>query len=68
MKTLEDDAFLWLLVGISIAFAWILVPFYGAILWGAVLAMLFAPVQRRLRAPCAAAGPWPRWRRSRSSW
>jgi predicted PurR-regulated permease PerM len=48
MKTFEDKAFLWLLVGISIAFAWILVPFYGAILWGFVLALVFAPLQARL--------------------
>jgi predicted PurR-regulated permease PerM len=48
MKTIEDNTFLWLLVGISIAFAWILVPLSGAILWALVLAILFAPVQRRL--------------------
>jgi predicted PurR-regulated permease PerM len=48
MRTLEDKTFLWLLVAVSIAFAWILVPLSGAILWAAVLAILFAPVQRRL--------------------
>jgi predicted PurR-regulated permease PerM len=48
MKTLEDNTFLWLLVAVSIAFAWILVPLSGAVLWAVVLAILFAPVQRRL--------------------
>ena len=48
MQTLEDRTFLWLLLAVSIAFAWILWPFYGAILWGTVMAILFAPVNRRL--------------------
>ena len=29
---------------------WILVPFYGAIMWGPSLRLLFAPVYRRLLA------------------
>jgi predicted PurR-regulated permease PerM len=37
-----------LIVAISLAFAWILWPFYGAVLWGAVLAIVFAPLYRRL--------------------
>lgn len=45
---LEHKAFLWLLVAVSAAFAWILWPFYGAVFWGAVLAIIFAPVYRRL--------------------
>ena len=44
----EDKAFLVLLVAVSLAFAWILWPFYGAMLWGAMIAILFAPVYRRL--------------------
>ena len=48
MATREDTAFVWLLAAISIAFAWILWPFAGAILWGAVLAILFIPLNRRL--------------------
>jgi predicted PurR-regulated permease PerM len=53
-------ALLLLLVGVSAAFVWILLPFYGAILWGAIIALLFAPVNRRLagwlggRRNCAA--------------
>jgi predicted PurR-regulated permease PerM len=45
---LEDRTFLLLIAGISLAFAWILWPFYGAILWGIVLAILFAPLFRWL--------------------
>jgi predicted PurR-regulated permease PerM len=33
-----------------LAFAWILWPFYGAILWAVVFATVFAPVHRRLLA------------------
>lgn len=32
----------------SVALGWILLPFFGIILWAAIIAMLFAPVQRRL--------------------
>ncbi len=47
-RAVEDRTFLLLIVTISLAFAWILWPFYGAILWGTVLAILFAPLCRRL--------------------
>lgn len=40
--------FLLLLVLVSLAFFWILLPFYGAIFWGATLAIIFAPVNRYL--------------------
>ena len=33
-----------LLVVISLAFAWLLWPYYGAVLWGTILAVLFEPV------------------------
>jgi predicted PurR-regulated permease PerM len=49
-RRLQDKVFLWLLVGVSLAFAWILQPFFGAILWAAVIAILFVPLQRRLVA------------------
>ena len=45
---LEDKAFLVLLVAVSLAFAWILWPFFGAVLWGVILAIVFAPLYRRL--------------------
>ena len=46
--TLEDRAFLLLIVAISVAFFWILWPFYGVVLWAVVIAILFAPAYRRL--------------------
>lgn len=44
----QDKTLVVLLVAVSIAFAWILWPFYGAILWATVLAIVFAPVTRWL--------------------
>ena len=48
LAALESRVLLLLLAGVSLAFGWILQPFYGAILWGAVIALLFAPLNRRL--------------------
>jgi len=45
-SALQDKAFLALLVMVSLAFGWILLPFYGAILWAVILATVFAPAQR----------------------
>ena len=47
---LQDKTFVVLLVIVTIAFGWILLPFYGAVFWGVVLAILFAPLNRRLLA------------------
>lgn len=49
-STLHFRSFLLLLVVVSIAFLSVLLPFYAAIFWGGVLAVIFAPVHRRLRA------------------
>ena len=46
--SIEDKAFLILIVVVSLAFGWILTSFYGAILWGVVIAIMFAPLYRRL--------------------
>ena len=48
MRTIEDQTFLLLLLAITLAFAWVLYPFYGAVLWATVVAVIFAPVYRRL--------------------
>jgi predicted PurR-regulated permease PerM len=45
---LEDRAFLLLLVAVSVAFAWVIWPLSGAILWGTIGAIVFAPLNRRL--------------------
>jgi predicted PurR-regulated permease PerM len=46
--SLEDRGSLLLITAISLAFAWILWPLSGAVLWGTVIAILFAPLYRRL--------------------
>jgi predicted PurR-regulated permease PerM len=48
MSTFEDRVFLALVIVVSLAFGWILLPFYGAILWGVVAVIVFAPLYRRL--------------------
>lgn len=37
-----------MLTAVTVAFAWILLPFYGTILWGAIIALMFAPLNRWL--------------------
>ena len=48
MRSLEDNTLLLLVIAASLAFAWILWPFFGAVLWAAVLAIVFAPLRLRL--------------------
>src|SRR4051812_8839247 len=48
LHDIEDKTFLWLLIAVSLAFAWILWPYSGAVLWATVLAIVFAPLFRRL--------------------
>ena len=48
MRTIDNQVFRLLLLAVTVAFAWILWPFYGAILWAIVVAVIFAPVHRRL--------------------
>ena len=51
MRRIEDRSFLLLLLAATLAFAWILQPFYGAVLWAIVGAVIFAPLNReRLRS------------------
>lgn len=45
---LEDGGFMAIVLIVSLAFTWLLLPFFGAILWGLVAAILFAPVNRKL--------------------
>lgn len=47
-SNLQDKPFVVLLVAVTAAFGWILWPFFGAIFWAAVLAVLFSPVNRRI--------------------
>ena len=48
-STARDKTLVVLIIAVSLAFAWILWPFYGAILWAVILALVFAPVHRRIR-------------------
>jgi predicted PurR-regulated permease PerM len=48
MRSFEDRVLLLLLVAISLIFGWILLPFYGAVLWGVIGAIVFVPLHRRL--------------------
>ncbi len=44
-----DGVALWfLLCAVTLALGWILLPFYGTILWSAIIAMIFAPVNAHL--------------------
>ncbi|MFS2198242.1 AI-2E family transporter [Pseudomonas sp. Pseusp3] len=47
--TLQDKSLTVLLVLVSAAFIWILLPFYGAVFWAVILGIVFAPLQRRLQ-------------------
>ncbi|MFC0268700.1 AI-2E family transporter [Kushneria aurantia] len=47
-RQIDKWAFLLLLVAVSCAFVWLLLPFFSAIFWGVILALLFMPLQRRL--------------------
>lgn len=44
-KKLETQSFLALLVLVSLAFLWVLKPFFGPIFWAVAIAIIFAPVQ-----------------------
>ncbi|WP_448109939.1 AI-2E family transporter [Pseudomonas azerbaijanoccidentalis] len=48
-ETLKDKSLAVLLLLVSIAFVWILLPFYGAVFWAVILGILFAPLQRQLQ-------------------
>ena len=46
--TFENKVFIYLLVAVTLAFVWVLWPFFGAVFWGAILAMMFRPLFLRL--------------------
>lgn len=46
----EDGAFLALVLVVTIAFGMVLRPFFGAILWALILALLFGPLNKRILA------------------
>jgi predicted PurR-regulated permease PerM len=46
--SLEEGGFLVLVLLVTLAFFWLVLPYFGAVLWGLVAAILFEPVYRRL--------------------
>ena len=48
MRGLQNGTFLIFIIIVSLAFALVVSPFYGAILWGVVAAIMFAPLNRKL--------------------
>ena len=50
---LEKRALALLLMVVSLALGWVLLPFYGPILWGVIIALLFEPLYRWLLPPAA---------------
>lgn len=46
---LQRLVFLLLLAGVTLAFLWVLAPFFGAVFWAMALALLFNPLYQRLR-------------------
>lgn len=42
----ENRALVLLLIAVSAALVWILLPFYGTILWSSIIALLFGPLNR----------------------
>lgn len=49
-KSLQFKSLTVLLVLVTVAFIWILLPFYGAVFWAVILGIVFAPMQRKLQA------------------
>jgi len=48
-EKLQNKSLAVLLVLVTIAFIWILLPFYGAVFWAVILGIVFAPLQHRLQ-------------------
>jgi predicted PurR-regulated permease PerM len=48
VRSIEDQSFLLFIIVVSLAFAWVLQPFYGAVLWAIIGAVIFTPLYRRL--------------------
>ncbi|MFD1198785.1 AI-2E family transporter [Brucella gallinifaecis] len=46
--SVQRASFYILLALVTVAFAWLLIPYYSAVLWGIILALIFYPVQQWL--------------------
>ena len=47
-REIDHRAFYVILTILTLAFAWVIWPFFGAVMWGAILALLFRPIYLRL--------------------
>jgi predicted PurR-regulated permease PerM len=47
-RALDRNVFLLVVVALTVGFCWVILPYYGAILWGSALALLFEPLYVRL--------------------
>lgn len=47
---IEDGGYIALLIIVTLAFCYLVAPFFGAVLWGVVAAIMFEPMSRRLTA------------------
>lgn len=50
LRPFDDGAFLLLVVVVTVAFGWVVAPFFSALFWSTVLAILFMPLHRHLVA------------------
>jgi len=48
MDKFEDKVFIGFVIAVSLAMGWIIMPFFGAILWGLVAAIMFMPLNDQL--------------------
>lgn len=46
--SVHEVSFIAVVLLVTAAFLWLLLPFYGAVLWAVILAILFNPLQRKL--------------------
>lgn len=55
---LQSKALLWLLMIVTVLFAWVLWPLFGALSWAVFIAIVFAPLQERSTLVCRGRRGW----------
>ena len=55
---LQRGVFLALLAAVTAAFIWILLPFFGAVMWGVAFAIIFTPIYKWLRKKMRGKSTW----------
>ncbi|RZL54099.1 MAG: AI-2E family transporter [Variovorax sp.] len=55
---LQRGVFLALLATVTAAFIWILLPFFGAVMWGVAFAIIFTPLYKWLRRKMGGRSTW----------